>query len=313
MGKAEKIGRKAVRAVNSVVNFAVLCAALLLIAFGCYALWDSNQIYNAADAARYEIYKPRIEDEGRSFGELRKRNPEVFAWLTVYGTNIDYPVVQGEDNMKYVNTDAEGGFSLSGSIFLDCGNKRDFTDFNSIFYGHHMEKEAMFGELGSFGDRNYFEARQYGNLYYDGKDHGLEFFAFLHADAYDASVFAPAIKGDGARQAYLDNLLEKATYVRGGAVAEAHERIVLLSTCSPDGTNDRSILVGRIVDETFDDPFITEDTNNAGTHATADGQAGNAIWLWILLAALGALAAAAIVFYHKRRKKDKKIYGQKEK
>lgn len=301
MGRAQNIGKKAVRAANSIVNIAVLCIALLLIAFGCYALWDSNQVYDAASAARYEIYKPRIEDEGRSFAELQEINPEVFAWLTVYGTNIDYPVTQGEDNMKYVNTNAEGGFSLSGSIFLDCGNRKDFTDFNSIFYGHHMEKEAMFGEIGLFSDRNYFSARQYGNLYYDGKDHGLEFFAFLHADAYDASIFTPAVKGGEMQQVYLNNLLAKATYTRE-AVATAQDRIVLLSTCSPDSTNGRSILVGRITDEHYEDIFITEETNNTGMYATVDGQQAAPLWLWLLIAA-ALMVILIIVFYNKRRRR----------
>ena len=168
---AKQIGKRAVRIANSIVNFIVLITILLAVAFGCYALWDSDQVYNAADAARYEIYKPRAEDGGRSFGELQALNPEVFCWLTVYGTHIDYPVAQGDSNMKYVNTNAEGNYSLSGSIFLDCGNRNDFSDFNSILFGHHMEKQTMFGEIGLFSDKDYFDARPTGNLYYGGKDH----------------------------------------------------------------------------------------------------------------------------------------------
>ena len=166
---AQNMAKKAVRTANSLVNFAVLAAILLLLAFGCYALWDSNQVYNAANAAQYEIYKPTAADEGKSFGELQAINPEVFSWLTVYGTNIDYPVTQGGDNMKYVNTNAEGSYSLSGSIFLDYENSRDFSDFNSILFGHHMEKQAMFGEIGLFSDKDYFNARLYGSLYYNGR------------------------------------------------------------------------------------------------------------------------------------------------
>ncbi|MCG4817374.1 class B sortase, partial [Collinsella aerofaciens] len=75
---------------------------------------------------------------GLSFEQLKELNPEVFGWLTVYGTNIDYPVTQGKDNWKYVNTNALGEYSLSGAIFLDYTNRKDFQDFNSILYGHHM-------------------------------------------------------------------------------------------------------------------------------------------------------------------------------
>ena len=249
--KAVKIFVKTIGAINGVVNTAVLTGILLLITFSVYALWDSNQIYQAADKSNYAIYKPTVLNEGKSFKELQALNAEVIAWLSVYGTNIDYPVTQGPDNMKYVNTNAEGLYSLSGSIFLDNGNSVDFSDFNSILYGHHMEKKTMFGEIGDFSDKDTFDSRRYGNLYFDEKDHGIEFFAFLHTNAYDGSVFRPNA-GDGARREYLDNLLAKAAHTRDIGITD-RDRIVLLSTCSSDSTNGRDILVGRLSDETFDD------------------------------------------------------------
>jgi len=301
---AENIGKKAVRMANSILGLIVLSVILLLAAFGCYALWDSNQIHQAADAARYEIYKPCAEDGEKSFGELQALNPEVCSWLTVYGTNIDYPVTQGGDNMKYVNTGAEGSYSLSGSIFLDCENSRDFSDFNSILFGHHMEKQTMFGEIGLFSDKGYFDARPYGNLYYAGRDHGLEFFAFVHADAYDSTVFAAGVTGREQQQAYLDGLLEKAAFTRDIGVT-VKDRIVLLSTCSSQSTNGRDILAARITDELFNDAFKTTEINNTGTQLEADGQrsawANIPAWSWIALSFPAVLIILSIVIYHKRK------------
>ena len=127
-------GRLTIRLLDGAVNFAVLTDFLLLFALGCYVLWDSKQILQAADTNRYEVYKP-TEDKSKSFEELQALNPEVIGWVTVDGTHIDYPVTQASDNDKYVNTDAEGKYSLAGSIFLDYRNQKDFTDFNSILYG----------------------------------------------------------------------------------------------------------------------------------------------------------------------------------
>jgi len=304
VNKAERVGRKTVKAANGIINLTVLIIIMLLVSFASYAMWDSSQVYNAASAARYEVYKPGAEDGGESFGELQAVNPEVCSWLTVYGTNIDYPVTQGEDNMKYVNTNAEGGYSLSGSIFLDSGNSRDFSDFNSIIFGHHMEKRAMFGEIGFFSDRGYFDARPHGNLYYDGSDHGLEFFAFVHADAYDTTVFEPGVTGREQQQAYLDGLLEKAAFTRDIGVT-VNDRIVLLSTCSSDSTNGRDILIARITDGAFDDAFKPTEINNTGTQAAADGQPGIWAWLpawsWIALSFPAAIIILSIVIYHKRK------------
>jgi sortase B len=280
--------RSAVRITNSMVNNMVLTMVILLLAFAGYALWDSSQIYSAADRSTYSVYKPTVEDAGKTFQELQAINPEVFAWLTVYDTNIDYPVVQGEENMKYVNTNVEGEYSLSGSIFLDSGNKKDFSDFNSIVYGHHMEKKAMFGEIGEFADKAMFDSHQYGNIYYNGEDRGIEFFAFVHTDAYDTKVFTTKVYEEDEKQAYLDHLYENAVYTRDMDIS-LDDNLILLSTCSSSSTNGRDILVGRITGNTFDDPTPNTDTNDKkkisanSPYCIVDGIS---VWMLLLIAAV---------------------------
>lgn len=251
--KAETLGRRTIETTHSIINIIVFTVIAAAIAFAGYALWDSNQLHQAADSLNYAIYKPTAENEGKSFKQLQALNGEVFAWLTVYETNIDYPVAQGQDNMKYVNTNAEGSYSVSGAIFLDCNNSRDFSDFNNILYGHHMEKKMMFGEIGDFADKKKFDSHRYGNLYFDEKDHGVEFFAFVHTDAYDSSVFKANVAQE-ARQEYLENLLAKAIHTRDIGVG-TEDRIVLLSTCSSSSTNGRDILVGKLTDEVYEAPL----------------------------------------------------------
>ena len=295
--KAEAIGRKTIKAVNSIVDFMVLLVILLMIAFAFYALWDSKQIYNAADKSRYEVYKPTAEDGGKSFAELQAINPEVIAWLTVYGTNIDYPVTQGTDNMKYVNINAENMYSLSGAIFLDKNNSKDFSDFNSILYGHHMDKKVMFGEIGEFIDINVFNSHQYGNLYVEGKNYGIEFFAFAQVDAYNKEVFTANVS-KREQGAYISELLGKAVNKRTAVFTTTPDRIILLATCSAASTNGRDVLVGRITDEVFDDPFVnTEATNGKGQLVVSQSQSGYVkdVPLWLPLLAL-VIMIRVIVF-----------------
>ena len=241
------MGLQVIRVVNGIVDFAVLIVIVLVIAFAAYAIWDVQQIYREADKSNYTVYKPTAENEGKTFQELQLLNSEVIAWLTVYGTNIDYPVTQGRNNLKYVNTNAEGQHSISGAIFLDFQNSSDFSDFNSILFGHHMEKQKMFGDIGSFAEKNMFDTHKYGNLYYGDKDHGIVFFAFVNCDAYDKSVFTPNIMGSEVQQIYLDGLLEKAMHRKDLGIT-IEDRIILLSTCSTDSTNGRDILIGKITD-----------------------------------------------------------------
>lgn len=250
-----KFARFLVQMASSAVNFAALAVCLLLFSYGCYALWDSQQLVSAADPKQYEIYKPTDRDT-RSFEELQAVNPDVFGWLNVYGTNIDYPLLQGEDNSKYVNTNVDGEYSLIGSLFLDYRNAKDFSDFNNIIYGHHMAEDKMFGDIADFADQKFFDTHRYGSLFYNGRTWGLEFFAFLEVDAYD-EIYTPGIDGEESRQDYLERMEGQAVYTRNISV-NTSDRLVLLSTCTSLLTNGRHILVGRITDEVQPDPFYKE-------------------------------------------------------
>ena len=314
MNATSKIGKNTIKIANEVLNMFVLIVILLLLVFGCYAIWDSSQVHSAASSRNYEIYKPS-DNDALSFEELRNINPDVFAWLTVYGTHIDYPVVQGEDNLKYVNTNAKGRYAASGAIFLDYSNCQDFTDFNSIFYGHHMERQTMFGEIGQFIEKDYFEARRYGTLYYGGQERGLEFFAFIHADAYDAAVFRAGITYPDYQQAYLDMLTQQAINIREDVPVTVDDNIVLLSTCSSRTTNGRDILVGRIISEVHDNPFETE--NSDGNVQIIDGLSN--IWsqypLWmkiivITISCLLILLLAVFIYNIKQQRSQEQSTKQ---
>lgn len=87
------------------------------------------QVYASVDDIQSQLlkYKPTPgEDNGPTFEELRAINPDVCAWITLDGTKIDYPVLQGEDNLTYINKDVYGNFALAGSIFLDSNCDRSF-------------------------------------------------------------------------------------------------------------------------------------------------------------------------------------------
>ena len=161
--------------------------------------------------------------------ELRRLNPDIFGWLRVDGTAINYPLVQGSDNFTYVNSDVLGNFSLSGSIFLDYRCAADFSGTNNILYGHHMDKNSMFGPMEDFADDNFFASHRSGSVYYGGAWHTVIFFAFLQADAYDPVLYDTTLTDAPTLLAYL------------------RSRFVTLSTCASTGmSNSRHLLVGLL-------------------------------------------------------------------
>jgi len=309
---AEVIYRKAIKITNSIVNMALLLSIIIVVAFAGYALWDSSQLHQAADKMIYEVYKPTPENEGKSFKELQALNSDIIAWLNIYGTNIDYPVTQGADNMKYLNTNPEGQYSLSGAIFLDSENSKEFDDFNSIFYGHHMEKKVMFGELGQFSNKEMFETHRYGTLYYNGKDHGIDFFAFLHISAYDKLIYAPGISED-QRQDYLNSIVSDAIHKREIEITEK-DQIVLLVTCSSESTNGRDVLVGKITDDIKENAFLNmnlKQKKNTLNKTSIAGQVKEVHLVNIVLAGLSTVFITVVLYI--RKKRGAKVYEIKKK
>ena len=256
----KKTAKFIVKIIDHMVNLTALLLILMTMFLSCYMLWDSNQVYQAADAKNYEAYIP-TEKHTKSFEELQKINPDIIGWIRVNETNINYPLLQAEDDDTYMNTDAEGRYSLSGAIFLHCANKEDLSDFNNMIYGHHMEKHMMFGDVGLFTEKEYFDEHPYGNLFFDGKDHGIEFYALIQADAYNETLFSVCADTQEARRAYLQEIEANVLHRRNLKITE-NDHLVLLITCTSEMTNGRNILVGRFTNQVYPEK---EKVKNMGT------------------------------------------------
>ena len=249
----EEKGIHTVRMISSAFNFTILIILLLLGFLGVYALWDSAQLYSNASHNHYKDYKPHIRDS-RSFEDYQRLNPDVIGWLDIYGTGVDYPIVHGQDNMKYLSHAPDGKYSASGSLYLDYRNHPDFHDFNNIIFGHHMDQHMMFGDLSNFLTRLYFIQHKYGKIYANENWQGLDIIAVIEANAYDLSIYNPDITGDSQRKDYIQNLFAKAKYHINEKV-QPTDHIILMSTCQGDLTNGRIVLVAKMTKTIHKDPF----------------------------------------------------------
>ena len=81
---------------------------------------------------------------------LRATNPDVLGWICIPDTVISYPLMKAKDNEQYLYHTWEGKYSKYGSIFLECRNSHDFSDFNTLVYGHNMLTQDMFGTLSDY-------------------------------------------------------------------------------------------------------------------------------------------------------------------
>ncbi len=103
------------------------------------------------------------------FTSLQKINPDIYAWIRIPNTRIDYPVVQSPtDDSYYLKHNAEKKYSSGGAIYSEMKNKRDFSDPNTVLYGHNMINGSMFRDLHQFRKADFFKANETVYIYTPG-------------------------------------------------------------------------------------------------------------------------------------------------
>ena len=246
-----KVTALLIRTGDWLVSFVAGVLICLMLLYGGYSLWDTAMLYRGAFASGDLMkYKPTLsEDDGASLEELLKINPDIRGWLTIDGTHIDYPVVQGKTDMEYINKDVYGEFALSGSVFLDSENAGDFSDSYSLLYGHHMSNGAMFGDVVRFSENDYFQEHQTGRIFWpDGRSAEITLYACVETDAYDSMIYQPERRNQENLSELLSYIKEKAVQYREIGVTE-NDRLIGLSTCAAAVTNGRVVVFGRLEKE----------------------------------------------------------------
>ncbi len=252
-----------VAAGNSVVSLMVGLLATALVVYSGYSIFDTFNIEREAYSSNWDLlqYKPEfIEDNETPLGssDLANLVPDYRAWLTVYDTNIDYPVLQGPDDLYYAMHDIYGKNSLTGAIYLAAENTADFSDGYNLIYGHHMDNGAMFGALDKFKDIKYFADHQEAIVVAPSGVYDVTLFAVATTDAYESTFYnVAATKGLEIKVkevlAFLRSNGEGGTGVGtevlifDEAAARGATRIVALSTCASATTSGRLIVFGKMV------------------------------------------------------------------
>lgn len=171
------------------------------------------------------------------FETLTSQYPDVYAWIQIPGTTIDYPIVQKEgDNSYYLYHTIDGVRKTEGSIYTEDYNSKDFTDPNTVIYGHNMKNGTMFKQLHKFRDRQFFNENREIIIYQPDRILYYKIFAayvydnrhiLLNFDFSDINVY----------RAYLNSVFEKKGMygnIDGDVLVTAEDKIITLSTCTGD-------------------------------------------------------------------------------
>ncbi len=187
------------------------------------------------------------EEFSVDFEALQAVNSDIYGWLQIDDTNIDYPVVQHPTNDSYyLNHNSDGNYSANGAIFSEeTYNSTSFDDPVTVLYGHHMSSGAMFGDLQSyFSDSEFFESHQTIEVY---TPDGLLEYAVFAAVPYDSShlLYYNDFTDDSVFKTFFEEVLNIRTIgsqINEDNAPELGDRVLILSTCL-EGNNTRRFLV----------------------------------------------------------------------
>ena len=299
---------------DRVVNAIALILFLLLLLYAGYGIWYTHSLQNGSFLPD-ELAQYRPDGERPTLEELMKLNPDVTSWLTMDGTHIDYPVVQGEEDREYLNKSVMGEFSLAGSIFLSSDNKRDFSDTYSLLYGHHIEGGAMFADILEYRDASYFGKHRTGTLWYRTEEPAradrIEVFAVAEAAGNDPSIFgSPSSVKPADLPGFLDHIKKVSVHYRDGIAGEG-DRIIALSTCEDAVSFGRVILFGKLVPMSEAEIRAAMEREKKGAASQRGGFRGflDRLPAWLLPSA-GALLLILLAWILWRRSRRRRSSGE---
>lgn len=199
---------------------------------------DAEQEIQPAETGPHETAPIEVD-----FEVLAETNKDIVGWLYCEDTPINLPVVQAADNAYYLDRMFDRTGNGSGTLFVDFRNAGDFSDNNTIIYGHNMKNKKMFGTLPDYKKQEFFDEHPVMWLLTPSADYKIELVAGIVtpmlSDVYafdlpDEDVLATV------RQAMADSTFTSDVEVELG------DRFVTLSTCSYEFENARYVLIGRL-------------------------------------------------------------------
>ncbi|MBE6732553.1 MAG: class B sortase [Ruminococcaceae bacterium] len=219
--------------------------------YDAYKIQPTNQSKNSSIASNEESLLQNPID----FKALKESNNEVVGWIQIPNTVIDYPILQSgadTDEDFYLSRNLEKEKSTKGSIYIQKINSMDFTDENTLIYGHNMRNGSMFGSLKKFRNADFFNENDTIYIYTDKQILKYKIYsAFVYNDRHILNEFDFSKAED--YQKFIDITLNPDTNVkniRKDVKVTTDDRIIALSTCTNVDT-ERYLVVAVLINDTY--------------------------------------------------------------
>ena len=224
------------RILKSIVNI-----VLIFIIFICaYKI-----LYKIAEYKKADDTYERIRIEKEEVNDAYIDNADYRGWIKVENTNIDYPILQGNDNEYYLDKDINKEYLASGSIFMNYLNN-GFNDENTVLFGHNMRNGTMFGQLKKYKESDFF----YGNNDIDielsnGDNLKYKVFSVYITNVEDNYIKTKFDNKDEYKE-FLERIKNKSIY-KSEIDLNEDDKIITLSSCSYEFDDARIVVHGKLI------------------------------------------------------------------
>ncbi|MGN0169687.1 MAG: class B sortase [Lachnospiraceae bacterium] len=199
-----------------------------------------------------------IPQKDLDWEELQKENKDIYAWIYIPGTKVDYPVLQhSTERSYYLNHNLDGSEGYPGCIYTQNLNRKDFTDYNTIVYGHNMKDGSMFQTLHKYRDPEFFDENRLVFIYLPDEVLVYELFAaYEYGDQH--LLFQYNFNSTRDRASYLEDLSQirsMSANFREDITVTEENHIITMSTCVGGKPDKRYLVQGVLVN----DPALAEE------------------------------------------------------
>jgi sortase, srtB family len=211
-----------------------------------------NEIYENANVSSDNISVDndlKIEVENIDFNKLINKNPDTIGWIKVLGTDINYPVVQTNNNDFYLTHSFDKSYNKAGWIFADYINKNlknNELDKNTIIYGHNRQNNSMFGTLSNVFKEEWLSNKKNHYINFSTLNNNMVWKVFSTYTIEKEEYYIQSnFSSDEEYISFLNTIKNRSTYKYDVNISK-EDKILTLSTCTNVGKG-RTVLHAKLI------------------------------------------------------------------
>lgn len=238
--------------IKTVIKKLITICLITIICVCGYRIYNTLNEYQKSDSLYSDLRKQKEANLSKNNTDSNTENSstvntidlssvskDFVCWINIENTNIDYPVVQGNDNSYYLHRDIYGNYLYAGTVFLDY--RDDYNNSkNLIIYGHNMKNTTMFSQLEKFKEESFFKSNPTITLTDKNGEKNYEVFAVLLVKK-DYAYTIPNFNNDDEYNKFLNKIVDDSIFSTQNKPTSS-DRILTLSTCSYEFDDARTVV-----------------------------------------------------------------------